>query len=325
MSIRFDLTLDRLRAAGEPTRLRILALLRERDLSVGEIVQVLSLSQPRLSHHLKALTGAGLVERLPEGSFVFYRASSQGDGRIFLDSLFQQFGKHVPEFQRDAERLAEVSAMRAASAQAYFSSVAENWDVIRSLHYPNEAIEQVLLEIAGPGPFRRVVDFGTGTGRMLALFAGRARDAEGIDLSHHMLTVARANLERDGTPIARVRQGDVTAVPFEDASADLVIIHQVLHYVDAPNRVIAEAARILEPGGRLLVVDFAPHELEFLRAEHGHHRLGIASDAMAAWMRAAGLKQSEPRQFEPPPGNGQGLTVNIWTADKPAAAQESAA
>ena len=116
MSDRFDLTLDRLRAAGEPTRLRILALLRERDLSVGEIVQVLSLSQPRLSHHLKALTGAGLVERLPEGSFVFYRAVSRGDGRIFLDSLFVQLGQDIPEFRRDAERLAEVSDSRAASA-----------------------------------------------------------------------------------------------------------------------------------------------------------------------------------------------------------------
>jgi SAM-dependent methyltransferase len=229
---------------------------------VGEIVQILSLSQPRLSHHLKALTGAGLVERLPEGSFVFYRAASGGDGRSVSGLLFNQLGVDVPELQRDAERLDEISASRAASAQAYFSSVADNWDAIRTLHYPNEAIEQALLEIAGPGPFRRVVDFGTGTGRMLTLFAPLAAEAEGIDLSHHMLTVARANLERDGSPVARVRQGDVTAVPFEDASADLVIIHQVLHYVDAPNRVIAEAGRILQPGGRLLVVDFAPHDLE---------------------------------------------------------------
>lgn len=325
MSERFDLTLEQLRAAGEPTRLRILALLRERDLSVGEIVQILSLSQPRLSHHLKALTGAGLVERLPEGSFVFYRAASRGDGRAFLDALFEQLGNQVPELLRDAERLDEVSASRAASAQAYFSSVADNWDAIRTLHYPNEAIEQALLEIAGPGPFRRVVDFGTGTGRMLALFAPRAVEAEGIDLSHHMLTVARANLERDGSPVARVRQGDVTAVPFENASADLVIIHQVLHYVDAPNRVIAEAGRILQPGGRLLVVDFAPHDLEFLRTEHGHHRLGLSPDAMEGWTSAAGLKLSKPRAFAPPPENEQGLTVHIWTAEKPADAQESAA
>ena len=325
MSDRFTLTLEQLRAAGEPTRLRILALLRERDLSVGEIVQILSLSQPRLSHHLKALTGAGLVERLPEGSFVFYRAASGGDGRLFLDSLFNQLGVDVPELQRDAERLDEISASRAASAQAYFSSVADNWDAIRTLHYPNEAIEQALLEIAGPGPFRRVADFGTGTGRMLTLFAPLAAEAEGIDLSHHMLTVARANLERDGSPVARVRQGDVTATPFKDASADLVIIHQVLHYVDAPHRVIAEAARVLQPGGRLLIVDFAPHNLEFLRTEHGHHRLGMSPEAMERWASSAGLKLSEPRALAPPPENEQGLTVHIWTAEKPSKAQESAA
>lgn len=325
MSARFHLTLDRLRAAGEPTRLRILALLREQDLSVGEIVQVLSLSQPRLSHHLKALTGAGLVERLPEGSFVFYRSASRGEAVVFLDTLFEQLGDDLPEFRRDAERMAEVNAGRAESAQAYFSSVAENWDVIRSLHYPNEKIERALLEAVGRGPFRRVVDFGTGTGRMLTLFAPYAREAEGIDLSHHMLTVARANLERDGIPVARVRQGDVTAAPFDDASADLVTIHQVLHYVDAPGRVIAEAARILEPGGRLVVVDFAPHELEFLRTEHGHHRLGLSSDAMLSWTSAAGLTLSEPKMFAPPPGNAQGLTVNIWIAEKPAIARESAA
>ncbi|HPE47219.1 MAG TPA: metalloregulator ArsR/SmtB family transcription factor [Hyphomonas sp.] len=325
MTSSFEQTLDHLRAAGEPTRLRILALLRERDLSVGELVQVLSLSQPRLSHHLKALTAAGLVERLPEGAFVFYRAASRGEGGAFLQALFRRLGSEVPEFLRDAERLNEVSEARAASAQAYFSSVAENWDAIRSLHYPNEAIEAALLDMAGPGPFRRVVDFGTGTGRMLALFAPRADDAEGIDLSHHMLTVARANLEQSGVPAARVRQGDVTATPFEDGSADLVIIHQVLHYVQAPNRVIAEAARILVPGGRLLVVDFAPHDLEFLRADHGHHRLGLSDDTMSAWAKAAGLTLAAPRSFGPPTGSSPGLTVNIWSAVKRADSRESAA
>ncbi|MEZ5998275.1 MAG: metalloregulator ArsR/SmtB family transcription factor [Hyphomonas sp.] len=325
MSSHFDQTLEFLRAAGEPTRLRILALLRGGDLSVGELVQVLSLSQPRLSHHLKALTAGGLVERLPEGAFVFYRAASRGKARAFLDSLFDQLGPDAPEFLRDAERLNEVNAARAATASAYFAEVAENWDTIRALHYPEDAIEAALLDIAGPGPFQRVVDFGTGTGRMLALFAGRADEVEGIDLSHHMLTVARANLERLGVPGARVRQGDVAATPFESESADLVIIHQVLHYVPTPNRVIAEAARILVPGGRLLVVDFAPHELEFLRADHGHHRLGLSHETMAAWASAAGLHLSAPKAFTPASGGEPSLTVNIWSAEKLADMKESAA
>ncbi|MEZ5945750.1 MAG: metalloregulator ArsR/SmtB family transcription factor [Hyphomonas sp.] len=324
MSLDFDQTLEHLRAAGEPTRLRILALLRGGDLSVGELVQVLSLSQPRLSHHLKALTAGGLVERLPEGAFVFYRAASRGKAKQFLDLLFEQLGKEVAEFLRDAERLDEVNAARAASASAYFAEVAETWDAIRSLHYPDDAIEAAMLNIAGPGPFRRVVDFGTGTGRMLALFASRAEEVEGIDLSHHMLTVARANLEQLGVPSARVRQGDVTATPFDRESADLVIIHQVLHYVQAPGRVIEEAARILIPGGKLLVVDFAPHDLEFLRAEHGHHRLGLSHETMAGWASSAGLCLSSPQQFTPQ-GEEPSLTVNIWCAEKLVELKESAA
>ena len=317
--------IEALRAAGEPTRLRVLALLRQRDLSVGELVQVLEQSQPRLSHHLKALTAAGLVERLPEGSFVFYRASTGSYGKAFLDSLFAQLDRDEPELARDAARMDEVSAARAESAEAYFSNIAETWDRLRSLHYPNDLIEGALVELAGKGPFGRVLDFGTGTGRMLSLFAPLAEEAEGIDLSHHMLTVARANLEQQGMHGARVRQGNVTAVPFDDNSADLVIIHQVLHYMDAPNRAIAEASRVLKPGGQLLIVDFAPHDLEFLRAEYGHHRLGMAHEAMAVWSADVGLDLFEPRSFAPPEGEQDGLTVNIWKAVKSAKPKEHVA
>ncbi|ABI77878.1 transcriptional regulator, ArsR family/methyltransferase, UbiE/COQ5 family [Hyphomonas neptunium ATCC 15444] len=325
MSDAFDGLLERLRAAGEPTRLRLLALLRYQDLSVGELVQVLEQSQPRLSHHLKALSEAGLAERLPEGAFVFYRAARSGPGKDLLDALFAALGSDVPETEADLERLHTVMAGRAASAEAYFSSIAETWDTVRGLHYPNEAIETALLELAGKGPFRRLIDFGTGTGRMLALFAPLAAEAEGIDFSHRMLTVARANLESAGARNARVRFGNVTAVPFADASADLVIIHQVLHFLDTPGDAITEAGRVLAPGGQLLVTDFAPHDLEFLRAEHGHHRLGVRHDALAGWAAEAGLSLEKPLSFAPPENGAPGLTVNIWRALKPASVQEKAA
>ena len=325
MSDTFDGLLEQLRAAGEPTRLRLLALLRYQDLSVGELVQVLEQSQPRLSHHLKALSEAGLAERLPEGAFVFYRAARSGAGKDLLDALFQTLGPDVPEIEADLERLRTVMAGRAASAEAYFSSIAETWDTVRGLHYPNDAIETALLELAGVGPFRRMIDFGTGTGRMLALFAPLVMEAEGIDFSHRMLTVARANLESAGARNARVRFGNVTAVPFADASADLVIIHQVLHFLDTPADAIAEAGRVLAPGGRLLVIDFAPHDLEFLRTEHGHHRLGVRHDALASWASEAGLTLETPRSFAPPENGAPGLTVNIWRAIKPASVREKAA
>ena len=321
----FDDLLEKLKAAGEPTRLRLLALLRENDLSVGELVQVLGQSQPRLSHHLKNLSEAGLAERLPEGAFVFYRAARSGAGAAFLDQLFSQTRPDAPEFRQDRDKLREVIAARAASAEAYFSSIAETWDSLRALHFPNDAIEAALLDLAGPGPYRRVVDFGTGTGRMLLLFSGRAAESEGIDFSHRMLTVARANLERAGVSNSRVRFGDVTAAPFEDASADLLIVHQVLHYLDTPGDAIAEAARVLMPGGRLLVIDFAPHDLEFLRAEHGHRRLGVRHDALTYWAAQAGLTLEAPRSFDPPTPGAQGLTVNIWRATKPALSRAIAA
>ena len=319
------LIVDAMKAAGEPTRLRILALLRRGDLAVGELVQILEQSQPRLSHHLKALTSAGLVERLPEGSFVFYRAATGEPGRSLLESLFALLDMDEADFVRDRQRLEEVSAARAESAEAFFSSIAENWDRLRSLHYPNDLIESALLDLSGPGPFGRVLDFGTGTGRMLSLFAPLAEEAEGIDLSHNMLTIARANLERQGVERARVRQGNVTAVPFDSGCADVVIIHQVLHYMDTPNRAISEAARVLKPGGQLLIVDFAPHDLEFLRTEYGHHRLGMSHDAMAAWAQDAGLNLKAPRSFAPPEGAQEGLTVNIWKAVKPETSLENVA
>jgi len=324
MGSSIDDLINWLRATGEPTRLRILALLRVRDLSVGELVQILDQSQPRLSHHLKVLTTAGLVERLPEGSWVFYRAASAGAVVDFLDGLFDLIDLSKRPFQTDIAELADVGDKRAKSAEAYFSDVAETWDKIRELHSPNTAIEAELLSLAGAAPFKRMLDFGTGTGRMLALFAPLAEAAEGIDLSHQMLTVARANLEKAGINGARVRQGNVMSVPFEDSSADLVIIHQVLHFMDAPGKVIAEAARVLEPGGRLLIVDFAPHELEFLRTEHGHHRLGIRHDRLCDWASRSKLSLSEPLAIEPPENMEAGLTVNIWSARKDIAHEEVA-
>ncbi len=314
-----------LKAAGEPTRLRLLALVRERDLSVGELVQILDQSQPRLSHHLRVLAEANLVERLPEGAFVFYRAARRGEGRDFLDHLFSQLDPETSEIADDRAKLQTVTEARNAAAEAYFAEIAPTWDRVRELHFSNDAIEAALLDMAGPGPFRRLVDFGTGTGRMLVLFADRARDAEGIDFSHHMLTIARANLDRAGVSTARVRRADVTGVPFENGSADLVIIHQVLHFLPSPAKAIREAARILAPGGRLLIADFAPHDLEFLRAEHGHHRLGVRHDAVADWASDAGIILSAPRSFAPPRAEPSGLTVNIWAATKPALIRERAA
>ena len=325
MSVSAEIIVEALRAAGEPTRLRILSLLRHGDLAVGELVTVLGQSQPRLSHHLKALTAAGLTERLPEGAWVFYRLTTEGWARALLDGLFDQINETSGDFPGDLGRLDAVRRTRQASAETYFSSIATDWDRIRAMHYPEQLIEAAILKLAGPGPFRRVVDLGTGTGRMLTLFGDRAKEAEGLDLSHQMLTLARSNLVEAGITGARVRQGDATSTPFASASADVVIVHQVLHYLEEPERVLKEASRILTPGGQLIVVDFARHDHEFMREEFGHHRLGIRQDNMSNWAAQAGLQLNEPLRFDPPSDLEKGIAVLIWSGLKPALKKEAAA
>lgn len=319
------LIVDAMKAAGEPTRLRILALLRRGDLAVGELVQILEQSQPRLSHHLKTLTNAGLVERLPEGAWVFYRARTKDWAGRLVQAVFDEIDTTQDPFRTDRDALQTVRQTRAQSAESYFSEIAETWDKLRALHYPEADIEQALLDQVDGQRFDRVVDLGTGTGRMLTLLAPLAKEAEGLDLSHHMLTVARANLNRADVRNARVRQGDVTATPFDADSADLVVVHQVLHYLENPETVLAEAARILRPGGRLLLIDFAPHDLEFLRETQGHRRLGIRHEDVSEWADAAGLALQAPLVFDPPASLDQGLSVLIWNATRPANQQEAAA
>jgi ArsR family transcriptional regulator len=311
-----------LRAAGEITRARILALLAHGELSVGELAQVLNQSQPRLSRHLKFLTGAGLIERLPEGAWVFYRLPAEGGARALVDTLIASVDTHDPELKRDLDRLRDVKGERAEAAGQYFARVADEWDRLRALHYAEADIEKAVLAAAGPGPFDLVVDFGTGTGRMLTLFAGMARRVEGIDLSHQMLTVARSKLQDAGAANASVRHGDATASPYADSSASLVIIHQVLHFLDDPGRALVEAARVLAPGGSLIVVEFAPHTLEHLRTEHAHRHLGVSEADMARWADRAGLTVKAAKTFGAP-GGEKGISVMVWSADSQKAPQSS--
>jgi ArsR family transcriptional regulator len=321
-SVSLALLVGQLRAAGEITRARILALLAHGELSVGELAQVLNQSQPRLSRHLKFLTGAGLIERLPEGAWVFYRLPAEGGARALVDTLIASVDTNDPELRRDLDRLRDVKAERAEAAGQYFARVADEWDRLRALHYAEADIEKAVLAAAGPGPFDLVVDFGTGTGRMLTLFAGMARRVEGIDLSHQMLTVARSKLQEAGAANASVRHGDATSSPYTDGSASLVIIHQVLHFLDDPGRALVEAARVLAPGARLIVVEFAPHTLEHLRAEHAHRHLGVSEADMARWADRAGLAVGAVKTFRAPDGE-KGISVMVWSADSQKAAHVS--
>ncbi|MEZ5780787.1 MAG: metalloregulator ArsR/SmtB family transcription factor [Rhizobiaceae bacterium] len=309
--VELEVLVDTLKAAAESSRLRILALLARGDLTVSDLTEILNQSQPRVSRHLKLLLEAGLIGRYQEGSWAFFRLTDADAEREFVQGLVGRIRCSDPQVERDLERLAAVKRRRQERALAYFSDNAASWDHIRSLHASDAAVEASMLELVGRTPFQAMLDLGTGTGRLLELFAPLYRRGIGIDMSREMLSVARANLDRAGVANAQIRLGDIYAPPVDRDAFDLVTIHQVLHFLDNPALAIHEAARLLRPSGRLLIVDFAPHALEALRDEHAHQRLGISDRQIGEWFAEAGVDLETTRDIAPTAEEG-GLTVKIW-------------
>jgi len=284
-----DALLASLRAAGEPTRLRLLALSAHGELSVTEFTQILAQSQPRVSRHLKLLVEAGLLERFREGALVFYRIASVGEAAHFARTLVDLLPQDDNALNRDLQRLEQIRERRRSVAEAYFNQNAAEWGRIRQLHVPEANVEAQLIDVIGSKPVNSFVDIGTGTGRILALLSAQVQQGIGIDLNAEMLAVARANLEQENLKNVHVRKGDMYNMPFDDASMDLATVHLVLHYSQDPVPVINEAVRVLKPAGRLVIVDFASHQEEHLRTEHNHLRLGFSDKEIKTAMKSAGL------------------------------------
>jgi ArsR family transcriptional regulator len=313
--------IDLFRALSDPTRLRIVALLRSMELSVGELAQVLGQSQPRVSRHVKILCDAAIATRRREGSWVFL---TPGDSELLaplfaaIDHLIAASGgDHWA--QADSARLVAVRADRAAFAAQYFAAHAQEWDEIRSLHGSDAAVEAKIMSALGKQPLGRLVDVGTGTGRMIEVLAAQAHKAIGIDRSPEMLRLARAKLMEAGLDAVDLRQGDINDLPLDPESADTVILHQVLHYLPAPEVAIAKLARVTAPGGRVLIVDFAPHDLEALRDRDAHTRLGFSDAQISGWFATAGLECDLTDELP-----GDPLTVKIWRGTKRAPTKANA-
>ena len=302
-----------LRAVAESTRVRILFVLSHGEFNVSELTQILGQSQPRVSRHLKLMVEAGLVSRHKEGNWVLFRLREEGLGGALSRAIVDMLPAHDEALMRDLSRLESIRTQRTELAATYFSSNAANWEKLRSLHIREEDVENAMQELLGKAPIKTLVDLGTGTGRVLELFGPRSDQAIGIDSSREMIAIARANLEKKGLRHAQVRQGDIYALPFANAAADVVIIHQVLHYLDDPARALIEARRILHSEGRLMVIDFAPHEHEALRNEHAHRRLGISTEQITLWFNRADLALQQHVLLPPPWLKEQtGLTVSLW-------------
>lgn len=295
--------LDALRAIAEPTRLRILAILHRGERSVSEIADLLGQSQPRVSRHLKVLADAHLIDRVSEGGWVFCRLREHPLTAVALDLA----RPNDPAMASDAARIDVLDRERALAAERYFQTHAAEWDSIRSLYVSEGEVEQLLLDAVGTAPIDDLLDLGTGTGRVLELLALRARRAVGIDRSSAMLAAARPGFARPELRHVQLRHADMTRLPLASDSIDLAVFHQVLHFADDPGRALREVARVIRPTGRILVVDFAPHTLEFLREHHAHRRLGFTTDDLQAWAQSTGLLVREVARRA-----GTPLTVVLW-------------
>ncbi|WMT89868.1 metalloregulator ArsR/SmtB family transcription factor [Pelagibacterium sp. H642] len=302
-----------LKAAGEITRLRLLALLTQGELSVKDFTEILGQSQPRISRHLKLLADAGIVTRHAEGAWAYYRLNRDRASGALAQWVIEHVDPDAAELRRDREKLASLREVQRERAAAYFATIAQSWDRLRSLHVSDAAVEAAIVEATGAAKSGFLLDLGTGTGRMLELLANRYQHGIGLDSSREMLAVARAKLDAAGIDHAQVRLGDIADLGDYRGAADLVVLHQVLHYFDDPGTGVAFAGACLRPSGRMLIVDFAPHDLEFLRTEQAHRRLGMSNEQMALWAQASDLAVVSCRSF--PPTREDGLTVCLWVLE----------
>ena len=300
--------LDIFRALADPTRLRVVALLREMELAIGELAIVLEQSQPRVSRHVRILVDAGIIERRREGSWVFLRIAEGGPvGDILARAEEWPFSpREALIVGYDAERLAAIRTERAAVAERYFADHAAEWDAIRSRHVAESEVEAAMLALMHNRRLGHLLDIGTGTGRMAEIFAPTVRRITALDRSPEMLRIARAKLADQPVPIDLV-QGDFLNLPLGDASIDSIVIHQALHFAHEPDRVIAEASRVLRGGGHLLIVDFAPHEDEEMRSLAAHARLGFSDAQIRGWFASAGMVLENSQTLE-----GGDLAVKLW-------------
>ena len=302
-----------MRALADPTRLRIMRLLGTMELAVGELAQILGQSQPRVSRHVAILCDGGLAVRRREGSWVFLRAVGGNDAPMsgavarLLATAEREDADFAAACEDDRRQLAAIRAAREASAADYFAAHAEEWDELRRLHSPDEAVEAALVDRLGDAPLGAMLDIGTGTGRMAELFATSADHIVALDKSLDMLRAARAKLQTLPADKVELVQGDFAALPFAAHSFDTTMLHQVLHFAQNPAAALAEAARVTKPGGRIAIVDFAEHGREELRDRHQHARLGFSDEGMAKLLTGAGFEAAPPLALD-----GGELVVKIW-------------
>lgn len=319
MPLVFDDAVAALRAVAEPSRLRIVAALWDIELTVGELCQVLGQTQPRVSRHLRILVDAGLLERQAEGPYAFYRPTADSIAFHLVADVLHRLDDDDPTLEHDRRRIARVRAERAAQAASYFEEIAGRWDEVRERLVADGEVEKAVLELVGDGSVGHLVDIGTGTGRILEVAADRIERGTGIDLSREMLNLARSRLDQLGHRHCSVVHTSAYDLGLEPDSVDVAVMHHVLHFLDDPPAAVDQAARVLAPGGSLIVVDFASHNQEYFRDRHQHRYLGFDEDTVIRWCRRVGLDASVAHRLtrDHVPDADDALTTVIWHATKP--------
>ena len=301
--------LQGLRAAAEPTRLRIIALCGHAELSVTELVMILGQTQPRVSRHLKLLVEGGLLQRNKEGNRAYYRLSTEAEGADLARMLNDLMPGEDEVHALDLSRLSSVKADRVRYAESFLDPYSQEIIELRGMWPPDEVIDKCILALLKDRSIQNLLDLGTGAGRILRTIAPFVVKGTGIDNSLEMLSIARARLDQEGIKNCQVRVGDMYRLPFKKNSFDLITINSLLRYADEPKKVIAEAARVLEKKGALLIVDLAAHDLSALRDEYGHSWLGFSETEMVEMLSEENLTADRVKHID-----GQKLNVCIWLA-----------
>jgi ArsR family transcriptional regulator len=295
------------KALSDETRVRLVNVLLEYELNVGEIVQVMAMGQSRISRHLKILSESGLVAVRREGLWAFYRVSEEGPGRAFLNGV-RELMAGEPELKRDRNRAEKVILERTAATRQFFDDIAPEWDrmtaeVLGDLDLARE-IQARLPECDC------AADIGCGTGDMLEILSRSSRSVIGVDNSPKMLELAEERFSGDGHMSLRI--GEMTHLPLRDWEADCTVMSLVLHHLAMPLDAIREAGRVLKIGGRLIIAEFDQHDNELMRSEYGDRRLGIPRESMCGWLEEARFDVRSVTEFTV----NMGLVVVLYEAEK---------
>ena len=304
---------------SDPTRVRVLALLEQEELAVQELMDVLGMAQSRVSRHLAILREAGLLRDRRDGTYVFYRFEVPDEGP--WREAWRLVGANLatdPTHARDRAALSQVMEARADRARNFFDAVGPEWDALRKVFHDDALRSRAVAHLLPAG--LRVADIGTGTGILAAELARLGMQVIAVDNSPRMLEAARDKLRAEGLGGVELRAGEAGALPIEDGELDAAFAHMVLRYLPSPTDAIREMARVLKPGGGLVIVDFVRHEHEWMRQELGVHWLGFDLAEVEGWIEGAGLRDARIEWMADRPGGRDLPATFIASARRPAGA-----